>query len=356
MRAAVFKEKGVLKVEDVSDPVVGPRDVLLKVTHCAICGSDLHRYSHGMLRPGAIIGHEYSGRVVDKGTEVHSFRMGDRVARSGGKINPWKDVPPYPPRFSAAERGFLTTTRPGAYAEYFVADADMVMKIPDSVTNLEAAFVEPLGVALHAVRLSHLRLGDQALIIGAGPIGLLTQQCAALSGASGIFVSEINAARKAVGSALGAEAVFDPRQVNFVEEILRRTGIGVDVAFECAGAPSTFQEAIQAVRGMGQVIVVSLSWEPVYCLPVDWVAREVEIKTSYGTLAAEWPMAMSLLERRMIQVQPMISKLIPLEDIQSAFQELLRPDTDWVQAVVAFECAPLSSRSEEINHQGDNNA
>jgi (R,R)-butanediol dehydrogenase/meso-butanediol dehydrogenase/diacetyl reductase len=337
MRAAVFKAKGILEVEDVPDPVVGPRDVLLKISHCAICGSDLHRYSQGMLRPGAIIGHEYSGRIVDKGAEVDSFQIGDRVTRSGGKTNPWKDVPIYPPRFSARERGLLTTARPGAYAEYFLGDADMVMPIPDSITNLEAAFVEPLGVALHAVRLSRLRLGDQVLIIGSGPIGLLTQQCVALSGASRVFVSEVNAARRAVASMLGAETIFDPTRVNLVEQILRHTGIGVDAAFECAGASSTFHEAIQSVRGAGQVVIVSLSWEPVYCLPVDWVAREVEIKTSYGTLAGEWPMAMGLLERGKVQVQPMISKLIALDDIQTAFQELLRPDTNWIQAVVAFE-------------------
>lgn len=336
MRAAVYKEKGILKVEDIPDPLVGPRDVLLRVTHCAICGSDLHRYSHGMLRPGAIIGHEYSGIVADKGGEVDAFQIGERVVRSGGKINPWHDVPPYPPRFSAKERGFLTT-RPGAYAEYFVTDADLLMQIPDSVTNLEAALVEPLSVSLHAVRLSRLRLGDQALVIGAGPIGLLAQQCAALSGASQVFVSEVNAARRAVALELGAEGVFDPTRFPLEEEILRRTGIGVDVAFECAGARSTFQEAFQAVRGAGQVVIVSLSWEPVYCLPVDWVAREVEIKAVYGTRAGEWPMAMALLERRKVQVQPLLSKVIPLEDIQAAFQELLKPDTNWVQAVVAFE-------------------
>jgi threonine dehydrogenase-like Zn-dependent dehydrogenase len=337
MRAAVFKERGVLNVEDVPDPIVGPRDVLLKVSHCAICGSDLHRYGHGMVRAGAILGHEYSGTVADTGAEVDAFRIGDRVVRSGGKSNPWQDVPAYPPRFSAKERGFLTTTRPGAYAEYFVTDADLLMRIPDSVTNLEAALLEPLSVSLHGVRRSRLRLGDQALVIGAGPIGLFAQQCAALAGASRVFVSEVNAARRAIASRLGAEAVFDPIGSPLEDEILRRTGIGVDVAFECAGARATFQEAIQAVRGAGQVVVVALSWEPVYCLPVDWVAREVEIRTVYGTRADEWPMAMALLERRKVQVQPLISKVIPLDDIQAAFQELLRPDTDWVQAVVAFE-------------------
>jgi threonine dehydrogenase-like Zn-dependent dehydrogenase len=337
MRAAIFKEKGVLKVEDVPDPMVGPRDALLRVTHCAICGSDLHRYSFGMLRPGAIMGHEYSGIIVDKGAKVDEFKIGDRVVRSGGKSNPWKDVPWYPPRFSARDRGLLPTEKPGAYAEYFLADADRIMKVPDSVSNLEAALVEPLGIALHAVRLSRLRLGDQVLTIGAGPIGLFALQCASLSGASRVFVSETNTARRSAASALGADAVLDPSRANLVEEILRHTGIGVDVAFECAGAPPTFQEAIQSVRGAGQVVIVSLAWEPVYCLPVDWVAREVEIKTSYGTLASEWSTAMDLLEHRKVRVQPMISKLIALEDIQAAFQELLKPNTEWIQAVVTFQ-------------------
>jgi len=272
MRAAVYKEKGVLKVEDVADPIVGPRDVLLKVTHCAICGSDLHRYIHGTLRPGAIMGHEYSGTVADKGAEVSEFRIGERVVRSGGKRSPWTDPPPYPPRFSAKERGFLASTRPGAYAEYFVTDADLLMRIPEAVNNLEASLVEPLCVSLHAVRTSRIRLGDQVLVIGAGPIGLLAQQCALLSGASQVFVSEVNAARRALAAQLGAEAVFDPSRASLEEEILRRTAFGVDVAFECAGARSTFQEAIQSVRGAGQVVIVSLSWEPVYCLPVEWVA------------------------------------------------------------------------------------
>ncbi len=337
MRAAVYKEKGLLVVEEVPDPVVGPRDVLLKVSHCAICGSDLHRYSYGMLRPGAIMGHEYAGTVVARGAEVDSFQIGDRVVRAGGKIHPWRDAPLLPPRFSARERGLLPETRPGAYAEYFATDADLVMRIPASVTSLQASLLEPLCVALHAIRLSKLRLGDRVLVIGAGPIGLLLQQCASLAGASRLYVSEPNAARRALAGRLGADRVWDPRQTGLVEAVLGETGSGVEVAFECAGGASTFQEGLQALRGLGQLVVVALSWEPVDCLPVDWVAREVEIKASYGSLAGEWPMAMHFLARCRVQVQPMISRVIPLEDIQAAFQELLKPDTDWVQAVVALE-------------------
>jgi len=340
MKAAVFKEKGLLEVEDVPEPEIGPRDVLLQITHCAICGSDLHRYMYGMLNPGVIMGHEYSGKIVDKGKEVQTFQIGDRVTRGvahSGGINPAKDVFSLPDRYSAKELGFQPNMRGGAYAEYMAVNAGAVMKIPDSVSNLEASLTEPLSVVLHAVRLSKIRLGDKVLVLGAGPIGLLAQQCASASGAMRIYVSEINAARRNIASKLGAYEVFDPNKVNLVEEIVRDTEVGVDLAFECAGANPTLQNALEAVRASGRVIVISLAWEPVYCLPVDWVGREIEMKTSYGTLTHEWPIAVWLLESKKVQVKPMISEVIPLKDIQKAFQELLKPDTPWVQVVVGFE-------------------
>lgn len=341
MKAAVFKEKGILKVEDVKEPEIGPQDVLIQITHCAICGSDLHRYITGMLKPGVIMGHEYCGKIVDKGKEVKTFQLGDRVTRgitrSGGRINPGQDVSSLPTRYSAKELGFMPALRQGAYAEYMAVNAEQVMKIPDSVTNLEASLTEPLSVALHAVRLSRIRLGDQVLILGAGPIGLLTQQCASLSGASRIYVSEINAARRSMASSLGADVVFDSTRMNLVDEVIAHTEIGVDLAFECAGAKKTLQHALEAVRISGRVIVIALAWEPVDCLPVDWVGREIEMKTSYGILPHEWPIAMWLLESKKIQVKPLISNVIPLQDIQKTFLELLKPDTTFVQVVVSFE-------------------
>ena len=337
MKAAVFKEKGVLSIEDVPDPDIGPHDVLVQTTHCAVCGSDLHRYLYGMLAPGAIMGHEYSGKIVNKGREVQAFQIGDRVTRSGGKIVPGKDVSPMPARYSSRELGFPPYLKSGAYAEYTAVNADRVMRVPDSVTNLEASLTEPLTVALHAVRASKIRMGDQALVVGAGPIGLLTQQCVALSGAMRVYVSEINGARRAIASKLGADEVFDPTSTDLVNDIVERTGIGVDLAFDCAGANLTLQSSLEAVRLSGRVIVIAIAWEPVHCLPVDWIGREVEMKASYGALASEWPIALWLLESGRIEVEPMITHIIPLRDIQEAFQELLKPDTSWIQAVVSFD-------------------
>lgn len=337
MKAAVFKEKGLLQVEEVPGPVLGVNDVLLQITHCAICGSDLHRYHYGMMSPGTIMGHEYSGRVVETGSNVKNFQVGDRAAPSGGKVNPVKDIFHYPPRYSAKERGFMPGQRSGAYAEFMAVDADRLMKIPETVSNLQACLLEPLTVSLHTVRLSSIKLGDRVLVIGAGPIGLLVMQCAALAGAGDIFVSETSLARRKAASLLGADMVIDPQQEKVMEQIIRETGVGVDLAFECAGAHATLQEALDSLRVAGRVVVVALAWEPVICTPVDWVGREVEMKTSYGTLAGEWYIAMKLLEKGKIQVKPMISHLAPLEDIQDVFKRLLNPQTPWVQAVVTFE-------------------
>jgi threonine dehydrogenase-like Zn-dependent dehydrogenase len=334
MKAAVFKAKNLLVVEDVPDPKPKDDEILMKVSYCAICGSDLHRYCYGMMTPGTIMGHEYSGVVVEVGKNVKGPKVGDRVTRSGGKITPGRDLPNFPPRYSAQERGFLPQ-RPGAYAQYVTTPEDYVLKLPATITDLEASLIEPLTVALHMVRLSHIRLGDRAVILGAGPIGLLTQQCVSLAGAGKVYVSDINPARRKAASELGAHKVFDPAKVDLIKEIVDFTdGLGADLAFECAGAQPTLQQALELVKMGGRVMLVSLAWKEVECLPVKWVGREVEMKACYGSLNSEWLISIALMDEKKIQTKPLITKIIDLSEIQEAFQELLKPDTDEVQIVV----------------------
>jgi threonine dehydrogenase-like Zn-dependent dehydrogenase len=210
------------------------------------------------------------------------------------------------------------------------------MKIPDGVSDLEASLVEPLTVAVHAARLSQLRLGDKVVVLGGGPIGLFAQQCAALSGAAEIYMSEINGARIKAASQLGATRVLNARREDVVKEIEKITGIGADVAFECAGAKPTLQQALELVRMGGKVMLIALAWNQVDCLPVDWVGREVEMKTCYEYFNSEWVIAMELMAAKKIKTEPMITQIIPLAQIDPAFKELLKPDTDQIQVVV--EC------------------
>lgn len=333
MKAAVFTEQKRLIVEEVPDPAPEPDEIVMRVSYCAICGSDLHRYAYGMMSPGTIMGHEFSGVVVATGKTVTGWKIGDRATRCGGRIDPGRDLPNLPPRYSAKERGFLGM-KPGAYAEYLATSAEKVMPIPEGVGDLESSLVEPLTVAVHAVRASKLKLGDTAAIMGAGPIGLLAQQCVRRAGATQVYVSETNPARRKVAEILGAQAVFHPGRTDVVKEIVKRTGIGADVAFECAGARPTLQQAFELVRMGGQVVVVALAWELVDCLPVEWVGREVELKSCYAHLNSEWPISMGLLASGEIQTKPLISKVIGLEQLDETFQELLNPENQLVQVVV----------------------
>ena len=333
MKAAVFEKERFLAIEDVPEPTVADDDVLMRVKYCAICGSDLHRYAFGMLKPGTIMGHEYFGEIVDLGKNVEGYKAGDRVARWGGKIIPGRDLPNFPPRFNARERGFLQP-RPGAYAEYMAVRSENVVRVPDEISDLDASLLEPLTVVVHAVRLSKIRLGDSAVVLGAGPIGLFALQCAGLAGALKVYVSEINPVRRKVATELGAHQTFDPSAVDLVQEIVKLTEIGADVAFECAGAKPTLQQALELVKMSGRVMVISLCWEQADCVPVEWVGREVEMKACYSHLNSDWAISLSLIKDKKIKTTPMVSKIVNLEDIQEAFQELLKPQSDLLQVVV----------------------
>ena len=335
MKAAVFKEKGRMVVEDVPDPKPEADEIILKVKYCSICGSDLHRYAHGMMSPGLIMGHEYAGEVVEAGKNVKGFKPGDRLIRCTGQPDPGREFINVPPRFTAKLRGF-GPQKPGAYAQYVAIHVNNAMRIPAGVSDLEASLVEPLAVAVHAVRQSQMRLGDKIMVLGGGPIGLFTQQCASLGGAAEVYVSEINAARLKAAAQLGASRVFNPLREDLVKEVEKATGIGADVAFECAGAKPTLQQALELVRMGGRVMLIALAWEKVDCLPVDWVGREVELKACYEYYNSEWVVAMGLMEAKKIKTKPIVTKIIPLSDIDPMFNELLKPNTEQIQVVV--EC------------------
>jgi threonine dehydrogenase-like Zn-dependent dehydrogenase len=335
MKAAVFKEKGRIAVEDIPDPRPEADEIILKVKYCAICGSDLHRYAHGMMSPGLVMGHEYSGEVAEVGRNVRGFKTGDRLIRCTGQPNPGREFLNLPPRFTAKTRGFLPQ-KPGAYAQYVAFNAANAMRIPDGVSDLDASLVEPLTVAVHAARQSKIVLGDKVVVFGAGPIGLFAQQCAGLSGAAEVCVSEVNPARLRAASRLGAKKAINPLREDILKEIEAWSGIGADAAFECAGAQSTLQQALESVRMGGRVMLIALAWENVDCFPVDWVGREVELKACYEYFNSEWVVAMGLMETKKVKTEPMVTRVIPLADIDAMFKELLRPGTDEIQVVV--EC------------------
>lgn len=328
MRAAVFKRAGVISVEEVPAPTPGPGEAVARVTLCAICGSDLHRFQHGLMAPGVVMGHEWVGTIVQLGEGVTDWAIGDRVVRGFGGMA--RD-----PRFSAREKGFTVDVRiPGGYAELAALPSRMFLRPPEGLSDEAATLTEPLAVAIHAARLSSVKLGDAVVVLGAGPIGLLTLQCVRQCGPRLLVVAEPIEGRRRLAAELGADVVLDPRAVDVVSEAVRLTdGLGPDVVFECAGAQPTLQQALTMPRRRGQVVLVALCMQPCQVSPLDWVGREVQMQCAYGSEAGDWRLALDLLASGRVRGEPLITSVVPLAEIQRTFETLLGP-TQELQVLV----------------------
>ena len=336
MKAAVYKGNQRFSVEEIPTPTPGPAQVLVKVKYCAICGTDVHGYLYDVVPQGTVMGHEYCGTISQVGSGVSIWKVGDRVVGGGGMPPP--GVGPTfatDPRYNFRTMGFAS--RPlRAYAEYALMEEWEPVPIPEGVSDEAAALCEPCAVAVRAVRKSDLRLGDTVAILGAGPIGLLCIQAARAAGAGTVFVSEPAPARSKAALDLGARSVVDPTSEDVVSRIVSLTGgAGPDIVFDCAGAGSTLNQAMNMVRRSGQVVLVALSWEQTSVLPVDWVGREVKLQTSFGARTEDWRIALELIRSGAVTVAPMLSEagFIPIEEIQQAFEALAKPSSQ-LQMVV----------------------
>ena len=329
MKAAVYLSKQQFEVTDIPKPEPGPGQVLIKVNKSAICGTDVHAFMHDLAPSGAVLGHEFAGIISASGAGVTRWKEGDRVVGGGGEWPVGKEPPTKShPRYNYRTMGF-TDTRTRGYAEYTVLDDWAPLPIPEGVTDEVAALTEPCSVAVHAVRRSSLRLGDTVGVFGAGPIGLLVTQAARAAGAN-VIVSEPAPGRSDAALAVGAQTVIDPFEQDPVERMVELTdGHGPSVVFDCAGLKNTLQQAFDAVRRAGQVVLVAVPWEPLPLLPAEWMAREIDFRSSWGGLPGDWKIALDLMARGKISASSLMTdtSIITLDEIQEHFEALMSPTT-----------------------------
>lgn len=322
MKAAVFREKGLLKIEEIPTPTPGPGEVLVRVKYCGICGTDLHNYEFGISAAGAVKGHEWCGVISELGKGVDDFSFGDRVMlfkHPGG-------APP-PLRLNPREI-YSSPSRRGAYAEYIVVPTRRIIRVPDELSDEQAATLEPLVAAIHTVRLGNLRASDTVAFLGAGPIGLMMIQRVRHAGARAIYVSEPAKVRATKAAELGADRVFNPFETDVVSEIVELTGgKGPDLVYECAAAKTTLNQACQLVARNGRITCLAVYQEPITLTPLDWYMMQPEIKftTNGDSTPFDWEISLELMMKHQIDVETIISTIIPLEEIQDTFQALLDP-------------------------------
>ena len=337
MRATVFRGAREIEVTDVPRPETQPDEVLIRVAYCGICGSDLEAYHTGMYEPGMIIGHEFAGTLVQVGAGVTGWQIGERVTVNDAiPCNVCAEC--CAGRLDACESLLLPgITQEGACAEYTKTVARGLHRLPDVVTLRQGALVEPLAVALHGVRKSRLKPGDRVVVLGAGPIGLLTLQCALLAGVRSVVVTEVDTARAALARQLGATAVFDPTRDNVNVALAGMTERrGADIVFVCSGAPNAFGNAVSLVRHGGQIFVLGVCVEPVATDFMTVALNELCIEGSFAG-RAEFPAAIDFIAQRRVNVDALVSHEIALENIVAqGFKRLETPESGAVKILLAI--------------------
>ena len=339
MKALLLSEYKQLEVVNLPIPVPGPREVLVQVAACGICGSDVHGYdgSSGRRIPPVIMGHEAAGTIAAVGSEVSGLAEGDRVTFDStaycgvcefcrrGEVNLCNDRQVI--GVSCAE-----FKRAGAFAEYVTVPARIVYRLPDTLSFAEAAMLEAVSVALHAVRISELAGGETALVIGAGMIGLLVLQAARTAGCSRVFIADVDATRLKLAADLGADETIHADGT--MQQILDLTaGRGVDVVFEAVGRSETVAAAIDCVRKGGKVTLIG-NIVPEVSLPLQKVVtRQIRLQGSCAS-AGEYPQAIELISTGKIKVGPLITAIAPLSDGPAWFQRLYEREPNLMKVVL----------------------
>lgn len=328
MKALVYEGPRQMAMRDVPDPQPGVDEVVVAVAYSGICGSELGGYlGHNTLRrPPLIMGHEFSGSIT---------AVGEQAARHNPDIALGQRVTANPLLYCGrckfclsgrqnlcAQRQLLGAHQPGTYADLVRIHARMVYAIPDSLSLEHAALTEPLACAIRAARLAAATPMDQVLILGLGPIGLLTLQVMQAFGVETIFAADMDPDRRAIARSFGVQ-VLDPEAEDLVSRVNTETdGSGVDVAIDAAGASATRRQCIEAVTPGGRAIFVGLHEEE-STLPLNLLIRkELSLKGDFAYTPTDFADALKWLAAGRIQIDPWLVKA-PLNEGGAWFERLV---------------------------------
>lgn len=325
MKCVSISGEKSLVLKEIDVPVSKDGSVVIEVKSCGICGSDIHNWDNGA-PIGLVMGHEFAGTVVDPGSRKDLVK-GDRVTglpiSPCGKCEACKNgnVQYCPDTWSEAVG--LALTNPGGFAEYTSCRPDMVRRIPGNVSFDAACMVEPSAVALHAINLADIKIGDSVLIVGGGVIGLMSAEFARMAGASYIAILETNKKRGKKAVSYGKiNEYYDAMKEDTIPKLMTKTNGGFDKVIECCGSAPAVSEALMAVRPGGTVVLVGVFSAPISIPMVVGVMREITMKGAIAYTPEEFDTCINLIASKKINVTKYIDDLVPLEAAQESFERL----------------------------------
>lgn len=341
MKTAVMLGIGRMGFEERDIPAPKDNEVLVKLEYVGICGSDLHYYETGaigdyVVKPPFVLGHEPGGTVVEVGKDVKHLKVGDRVALEPGKTcgqcefcktgkyNLCPDVV-----------FFATPPVDGVFQEYVAHEADLCFKLPDNVSTMEGALIEPLAVGFHAAMQGGARAGQTAVVMGSGCIGLVTMMALKAMGVSKVYVVDIMEKRLRKALELGADGVIDASRMDVVSEVRKLTdGKGCDLAVETAGTQTTTVQAIHMTKKGATIVLVGYSKSGEMTLPMSLALdKELTFRTIFRYRHI-YPMAIEAVAAGRVNLKGIVTDVFELDAIQKAMDYSVNHKADIVKAVI----------------------
>ncbi len=341
MKAAVMLGIGKMGFEERDIPKVKENEVLVKLEYVGICGSDLHYYETGaigdyVVEPPFVLGHEPGGTVVEVGKNVKNLRVGDRVALEPGRTCGHCEFCKTG-RYNLCPDVVFFATPPidGVFQEYVAHEAALCFKLPDNVSTLEGALIEPLAVGFHAAIQGDAHLGQRVVVMGAGCIGLVSMMALKARGVSEVYVVDIMEKRLDKALELGATGVINGAKEDVLERVNELTdGAGMDLVIETAGTEITTRQAIHMAKKGSNIVLVGYSKSGEMTLPMSLVLdKELTFKTVFRYRHI-YPMAIDAVAAGKVNLKGIITDIFGLDEVQKAMDYSMNNKADIVKAVI----------------------
>ena len=335
MKAAIYEGKKDIHVCDIPKPIPQKEEVLVKVKYAGICGSDLEFYKTGLWPDKGVLGHEITGTIEELGSEMKKWKEGDRVS-----IDPTLNCG----KCFFCKKGLenlcenpesIGIGRNGGFAEYVLVPIHCLISLPHSIPDRHGTVFDQIGTGLLALREANFIIGSSAVVLGLGTMGQFMLQCLKLAGASTIVVLEKNQHRLEVAKRFNPDVALSKILLPKIKRANKRGVSGSDFVFECSGVPILVNTALDVVRKGGTIVQVGLWDKPLEINLLKYVMNQNRIQGVIGYLREDFEFAIDLVAHKLIDPEPIVTKIIPLDEIvEEGFENAIDPETEDIKILV----------------------
>lgn len=335
MKAAIYQGKEKIVISDIPKPVPKEGEALVKVKYAGICGSDLEFFKTGLWPGRGVLGHEVTGTIAELGSDVKKWKEGDRVSMDSA-LNCGKCV--------FCQKGYTNLCRnggaiglghDGGFAEYLIVPYKNLIPLPDSIPDKYGTIFDQIATDLIGLREANFQIGDTAAVLGLGTLGQFMLQCLKVAGASKIVVLEKNPHRLEIAERFNPDRALNKLSLHRIRKAYGKEINGADCVFECSGVPKLINAALDIVRRGGTIVQIGIWDRPIEIHPLKYIMNHNRIQGVIGYLREDLETAVDLVARKLIDPEPIVTKIIPLDDIvEEGFREAINPETKEIKIIV----------------------